>query len=473
MLEDLKEIIAIDSVYSEPAPNAPFGVKARAALDWFLSKSRSYGFNVGELDGYCGWAEIGDGKRLIGVLCHLDVVPAGEGWTTPPYSMTIDGGKIYGRGVADDKGALVACMHALKEIKDSGEKLNGRIRIIVGCNEENGSACMKYYASHGEIPVASIVPDADFPIINSEKGILHYLVKVPVDDFFRENIAVLEGGVKDNVVPDRAVMKIKHGSKLYKYLSGLHEKTAVNGAIGKDILQAMPIVGALVSGGHELKDFSVREAGDGLIIETSGIAGHAMEPEKGDNAIWKLFSVLASLHGEFPSKAVEAIAENICTPFACEKLGFAASDEQSGDTTCSLGLISLSEKTLDLDLNIRIPVCCNADTIEGKILSRLPKGSTVETLAFSPNLFVDKDAPLVKTLLKVYADVTGRETYCVKTGGGTYAKELPGAIAFGPTFPDTVTNLHNADENLPLTEFEQLKPIYRAAMLALDSAKDI
>ncbi|MCI9031435.1 MAG: M20 family metallopeptidase [Clostridia bacterium] len=463
MLNDLKEIIAIDSVYGEPSEGAPFGKKPRAALDWFLAKSKSFGFKTGELDGYCGWAEIGSGERMIGVLCHLDVVPAGDGWTFPPYEMTVDGGKIYGRGVADDKGALVACMHALKSINDEGEKLSGRIRIIVGCNEENGSACMQHYAEHGEIPSCSIVPDADFPIINSEKGILTHEVKIPLDDFFKDNIVELCGGLKSNVVPDRAHVIIKRGSPLYERIKSFSH-------LDERLFRTSPIIEKIITDGNEIKDFGINDGDKGLRIETTGIAGHAMDPEKGDNAIWKIFSLLSAFGG---SKTVEAVYEYMCTPLSCEKFGFSCEDEQSGDTTFNLGVANTDGKALKLTLNIRIPVCCDKEKIIPAMLAKMPEGTKITETMFSPNLFIDKDAPLVKTLLKVYADVTGNETYCIKTGGGTYAKELPRAVAFGPTFPNTVTNLHNADENLPVTEFEALLPIYRAAMLALDKATEI
>ena len=195
-----------------------------------------------------------------------------------------------------------------------------------------------------------------------------------------------------------------------------------------------------------------------------------MDPEKGDNAIWKIFSLLSAFGG---SKTVEAVYEYMCTPLSCEKFGFSCEDEQSGDTTFNLGVANTDGKALKLTLNIRIPVCCDKEKIIPAMLAKMPEGTKITETMFSPNLFIDKDAPLVKTLLKVYADVTGNETYCIKTGGGTYAKELPRAVAFGPTFPNTVTNLHNADENLPVPEFEALLPIYRAAMLALDKATEI
>lgn len=461
MLDDLKEIIAIDSVYSEPRENAPFGEKPRKALDWFLDKCASYGFKTGELDGYCGWAEIGEGDELVGILCHLDVVPAGDDWTTPPFEMTIDGGKIYGRGVTDDKGPLVACVHALKDIKESGFPLTRRFRIIVGCNEENGSACMKHYAKHGEIPVVSIVPDADFPIINSEKGILHYLLKIPADDFIKENIIALEGGVKDNVVPDKATLKIKKNGPLYKYLSSLSP-------LNEQLLRTSPIVEALLTDGNELNDFSISDEESALIIGAKGVAGHAMEPEKGDNAVWKIFCFLNSLKDKFPSVAVETVYEYLCTLMSCEKLGFGCFDEESGDTTCNLGLIRLEGDKLNIDLNIRLPISCKKDDVSGLIIQKMPPKSTLKEILYSPNLFVEKDAPIVKTLLKVYAEQTGEKPYCVQSGGGTYAKELPNAVAFGPTFPETKTNIHNADECMPVVEFEKLFDVYRAAVIAID-----
>ena len=191
MLNDLSEVIAINSVESErTASDAPFGQNLRNALDWFLNKASSYGLKVSENHGYYGWAEYGEeGAPLIGIPAHIDIVPVGEGWTGDPLKLRIEDGKAYGRGVADDKGPLVASLWAIKRLREEKLPLRHRVRLIVGCNEESGSECLKKYALEDEIPVMSFVPDADFPVINSEKGLLHLKASLSLDESFSSNIS--------------------------------------------------------------------------------------------------------------------------------------------------------------------------------------------------------------------------------------------------------------------------------------------
>ena len=162
------------------------------------------GFQTRDVDGHCGWCEYGEGEEMVAVLCHLDVVPAGDGWHYPPYDCTWAGGRIYGRGVIDDKGPAAAALYALKAVRDSGAPLHRRVRLLVGCNEEKGSSCIRHYVeAGGEIPVMGFTPDGMYPIINGEKGIA-------VVDFRRalapspRSIRCISGGTAHNVVPDRA-----------------------------------------------------------------------------------------------------------------------------------------------------------------------------------------------------------------------------------------------------------------------------
>ena len=172
LLRDLRELVRIPSVSVPGTGRAPYGAECRRALDWFLSRASEMGFQTRDVDGHCGWCEYGEGEEMVAVLCHLDVVPAGDGWHYPPYDCTWAGGRIYGRGVIDDKGPAAAALYALKAVRDSGAPLHRRVRLLVGCNEEKGSSCIRHYVeAGGEIPVMGFTPDGMYPIINGEKGI--------------------------------------------------------------------------------------------------------------------------------------------------------------------------------------------------------------------------------------------------------------------------------------------------------------
>ena len=147
LLRDLRELVRIPSVSVPGTGRAPYGAECRRALDWFLSRASEMGFQTRDVDGHCGWCEYGEGEEMVAVLCHLDVVPAGDGWHYPPYDCTWAGGRIYGRGVIDDKGPAAAALYALKAVRDSGAPLHRRVRLLVGCNEEKGSSCIRHYVA--------------------------------------------------------------------------------------------------------------------------------------------------------------------------------------------------------------------------------------------------------------------------------------------------------------------------------------
>ncbi len=459
MLNDLAEIISIKSVLDEAEEGAPFGKGCRTALDWFLAKAESFGFSTKNYDGYCGHAEYGEGDECIGVLCHLDVVPAGEGWSSDPFKLVIEDGMLYGRGVADDKGSVVMCLHALKNIKEKAISLKRRIRIIAGCNEEHGSECIKHYVKVGEIPAMSFVPDSDFPIINSEKGILHVMCSVPLDSFMRKNIAYIEGGESYNVVPDRAKVSIFSDSPLGKKIIEL-----CDGNVSDKLFMRPEVVTYLLAQGLRLDDFSIEYGGEVITVYTKGVAGHAMDPKHADNAIWKLFKFLACFDD---GEIVSVMNKYICTDMSAEMLGIYKSDEQSGDLTVSMGIISLDNDKLHFSLDMRLPVSASEAEVRKTILSKLPARSKITVSKYAPNLFIDKNSPLVTTLLNAYSSVSGLEPHCLICGGGTYARELPNAIAFGPTFEGRETDLHNVDEHFLVEDFYKAAEIYEKAMVDL------
>ncbi len=267
MLNDLDELLTIESLQSEPQPGAPFGLKLKETLELFLKKAKGYGLRTKNVDGYCGYAEYGDGEDIIGILCHLDTVPVGIGWSVPPYRLTNLDGYLYGRGVVDDKGPAVIILHVLKALREKNVKLNKRVRLIVGLNEENGSECLKYYALHEQIPSFSITPDSDFPVINSEKGVLRLNITVPLENELSDSVLSLKFGNAANIVPNTADCLLKKESAAAKKL--------LNGDALKTALAGIGIDPSSVS-------TSFTEAG--LALTANGTAGHAMAPDKADNA---------------------------------------------------------------------------------------------------------------------------------------------------------------------------------------------
>ncbi len=462
MLNDLKALIQIPSVSCEGESGAPFGAECKRALDVFLEIAKSYGLKTGNENGYCGWAEYGDGKEIIGILCHLDVVPAGDGWSYPPYDLTLDGGVLYGRGVADNKGSAVVALHVLKALRENKVKLNRRVRVIVGLNEESGSACMKYYRANCEIPKYNVVPDADFPLINSEKGIARLQIDIASDDFFSQNVSEIVAGVRPNVVIDNCKITVKRNSPLD---IALRDKGNAN-----SIVFAPNVAQALISGGFSLDDVSVHFFEDKTEIETRGIAGHASTPDKGKNAFYVASTLLYAL--ETNSSVLDFIMKYIASPTARENLNVRFADQTSGELTLNTGIVNYDGKTLSVTLDLRLPICAKIETVEKNIKKVLPKSATLTRLSFSPNLYISSDSPLVKTLLKTYADFTGEPNPMpIAIGGGTYARELPNSVPFGICYPDMTTNIHNVDECYPLEKFNKLPQLYYNAVLALDKIK--
>ena len=175
LVKDVLGVVQMKSVLEESQMTAehPFGSALSHALNDFLRRAASMGFETRNIENYAGIVEMGDSGPLIGILAHLDVVPEGRAnsWKHPPYEAVIEGGKIYGRGTIDDKGPAVSALYAMRALKESGEPLKARFRLILGLDEESGSRCVLRYLKTEEIPAFSFSPDAMFPVINAEKGI--------------------------------------------------------------------------------------------------------------------------------------------------------------------------------------------------------------------------------------------------------------------------------------------------------------
>ena len=459
ILDDLDEIVAIPSVYSAPQEGAPYGIACKQALEWFVAKAKSYGLKAENIDNYCAYAEVGEGKECVGVLAHLDVVPAGGGWSTDPFKMVVDGGKVYGRGVGDDKGPVVVCLHALKSLKDGGTKLKRRVRLIVGADEERGSSCIRHYLEvGGEVPVMSFVPDSEFPIINSEKGIAH-IEFIFDDEALCKNVGFISGAECKNALPDRSTVKVIKGSALEAAI-----KSACGGNVNATLFSRQPAASSVVACKAKPDDFEIT-CRDGITISAVGTAEHASTPEKGDSALWKILGILAAFNGAIGSKHIQNIFDKMCADDASAKLGIDFKDERSGDLTMCMSEARIVGGTLCLTVDFRLPIGVTAEKVKDNICKAL--NCRAEILDYHENLYIDPDSPLIKELLDVYVKATGDTTGPLQVGGGTYARELPNAVAFGSTPLGLDINMHRADENFPIEQLFKNYEIYLAAMVRL------
>ncbi|MCH5155937.1 MAG: Sapep family Mn(2+)-dependent dipeptidase [Clostridiales bacterium] len=454
ILDDLAEIVAIKSVYSEPTDGAPYGTECLNALKWFVNKALSYGLKAELMDGYCAYAEAGSGDECIGILGHLDVVPAGNGWASDPFKMVEEDGKVYGRGVGDDKGAVVVCLHALRTLKKQGG-LKRRVRLIVGADEERGSSCIRYYLSNGgEVPVMSFVPDSEFPVINSEKGIAHIILNFN-DKKLAKNITAITGAECANAVPDKSTVSIAANSPLSKYLEKL-----CGGAVTSELFKLQPIARRIIESGNSFSDYEICN-GKGIDITAVGTAEHASTPEKGDSALWKTLGFLAACNDSIESEYLPKIYEYLCCIDAAQKLGVYVDDPKSGKTTMCLSQAEMDGDTLKLLIDFRLPLGLTADCVAKKLEEKT--GCTAVVRDYHENLYIPEDAPLITALLEVYRSLTGDMTQPLQVGGGTYARELPNAVAFGCTPLGIDINMHRADENFPVRQLFKNYEIYLAA----------
>lgn len=206
LVDAVTRLVSIDSVEGGSAPGAPFGPGPAAALDEALRLAGEWGLITHNHEGYVGTADLNDKPDALHILGHLDVVAPGEGWTvTQPYSPKLVDGMLFGRGVEDDKGPVIASLLAMKAVKDLGVPLKANCRMIMGTNEESGSGDIAWYFARNPYAPATFSPDAGFPVINTEKGGFKptFSKSWPVQEQL-PRLRWLHGGFRINVLPGDA-----------------------------------------------------------------------------------------------------------------------------------------------------------------------------------------------------------------------------------------------------------------------------
>lgn len=450
IIKSTQDIIGIKSVEEEAKPNMPFGEGPYKALEFALNLAQEMGFETKNLDGYAGHADLGQGEEIVGILVHLDVVPEGEGWTYPPYGGEIHDGKIYGRGTADDKGPAIACMYAMKALKESGVKLNKKIRIIFGTNEETGWGCMKHYFANEKAPDMAFTPDADFPVIHGEKGIIIFDLVKKLSSNSCNGIVLksIKGGNAPNMVPDHCetILEVEDVSAIEEKLNKFVEKTKY--------------------------PLSMEKGGRNIKIIAKGISAHGSTPQKGKNAISHLMAFLGELlTGSCDiCEFINMYNEKIGFKHYGEGIGCGFEDDVSGKLNFNPGVIKGNEEEIKLTINVRYPIKSSAKEVYDGIREALKdiKVEIIEGEKDNKPLYVPKDNVLVEKLMKVYKEQTGDvESEPITIGGGTYARAMENAVAFGPNFPGQKEVAHQKDEFISIEHLMDITKIYAKALYEL------
>lgn len=443
IIKSVQECVQIKSVEEEPKDGMPFGEGVHNSLEYCLQLSEKLGFKTVNVDNMIGYAEYGQGDEMIAVLGHLDVVPEGDGWTYPPYAAEIHNGKIYGRGTTDDKGPTIGALYALKAIKDLNMPLKRRVRVFFGLNEETGSKCVKHYVDKGEeMPVAGFTPDAEYPIINGEKGIVtcRYTRKLSQSgDLILKSI---KGGIAANVVPDYAEADV------------LAPKNKV------EQIKAMAL---------ETESIKIEEKEGCVLVKSYGISAHGSTPEMGKNAITYLIKFLGDLDFTGDAKNfIDYFNKYIGTDLNGESLGIYLEDDISGKLIFNLGVINGSENELSLDINMRYPVTKTFEEFIGIFKEKISLGKLEEVyLRHKKSLYVSPDTEFIKKLQKVYEEQFGEKAELISIGGGTYAKAMENVVAFGPIMKGQPMVEHKPDEYIEIDSLMKNVQVMAAAIKEL------
>ena len=436
LTETLQRWIRVPSVKGESAEGAPFGKEVRRMLDTAMEDARRMGFPVRDFDGYACDITLGDAEEKIAVLGHLDVVPVGDGWTRPPFDAVMEGTRMYGRGTNDDKGPSLAALYAMRAIREAGIPLKKSIRMILGCDEESGWQDMEWYAAHTDMPETGFSPDASFPVINTEKGMIHLLLRGKDAE---GGVRVLEmaTGDRPNVIPGESTALLEGGEELAEKIRAWGEKTGL--------------------------PFTAEVTEKGVQVTATGIPGHSAYPEGRRNAIGMMLCLLRELGAE---GTVRTLAEAVGMEQDGKSLGCACRDDVSGELTCNMGILHLKDGEWTGTLDFRCPVTADQEALKNTAIAHLP-GIEVEVLELKEPHHVPADGWLVSRLLAAYEEETALKGEAIATGGGTYAKILKQGVAFGALFPDEEDLAHQADEYTDIDRLMTAARIYANALIRL------
>ena len=469
LIEDLKRIVRIPSVsdtwkegcgVSLQEHGGPFGWECKKALEEMLLIGREHGFDTENYEDYVGSIGVkgSDMSNTIGFWNHLDVVPVGSGWSQDPFEPTEKDGFLIARGVGDNKGPAVGMLYLMQCIRELGIEMKHNLRLFVGCNEETGMEDMIYYTKNYPCPKLSLIPDCGFPVCYGEKGIIEG--QFVLNNEISADIISISGGNASNIIPDYAEISLVRKDGLLECIAAEKAK-------------------------KQAELITVEELDDSIKIEASGTSCHSAFPQGSRNAIHELAAFL--MDSEFLCEADRkqfAFLEMGTREYYGETEGIDFEDEISGKTTCAGTVLRLEGRVMTLNLNIRYSITADSE----KMIERLGTyaaeyGAYWRLERDSKPGYFPKEHPAVSFLTDLFNEWSEQEKEAFVMGGGTYARKLPNAFAYGLSgmvetdeekalkktlFRPGTGGAHEPDEALYLrTYFEGLK-FYTLAMIELD-----
>lgn len=448
LVESVSRLVRIDSTLGPALPGKPFGEGPAAALEELLALAREWGLSAQNLEGYVGAVDLNGQETALHILGHLDVVDPGEGWTvTSAFVPKLVDGLLYGRGTDDDKGPVVAALLAMKAVKDLGIPLKRNVRLLAGTDEETGFRDIKWYYSNHPYAPYTISPDADFPIINIEKG--HYQPTFQAawpQETALPRVCAFTGGSRLNMVPPKAQATVV----------GLPLETV------EAALRTLDLEAGVT--------FTCHQQGEGVHILCAGQNAHGSTPEEGHNAQTALVALLAGLPlADCPSsRALRAL--HTLFPHgdhAGQALGIAQADELSGPLTLAFTMLTLNDTGCQGRFDSRTPLCGTDETIRQPAQAAMAQAGFTIQGEIDPPHHIPADSPFIQVLAKCYEMYSGRKSQCLAIGGGTYVHDIPGGVAFGASMPGFVSNLHGPDERVNIADLLTAAKIYTQVILEL------
>lgn len=450
IIESISNLVSFPSISVETNDEKmPFGKACNDALIYFLDLANKLGFKTKNVDGYCGYAEFGTDSEMIGIVGHLDVVPANaDDWSHSPFSATIENNRIYGRGTIDDKGPVIASLYAMKSVmdyyKNNNLKFNKRVRLIVGLNEETHWKCINYYKSHEEIPSLGFSPDSDFPCIYAEKSVLSLSISnkllsndlISIVDIDCNNNAI-------NVVPKFCSVTLK--------LNSCIDLGSIKSIIDKydyDIEMC------------ELEEHIIK-------LSSYGVSAHSAHPDLGVNAISHLIIILNKIFEEYQIDF--SLLDNFCKYIGNEYNGNNMElniEDESGKLTLNASQLYIKDNMIFIGINLRIPINTEVNTVVNKF-EQCFSNNIVTVLSKMDSLYVNKNDKLVKTLCDVFNSSCNSNFEPIAIGGATYARAFPNCVSFGMNFPGDKDMCHQVDEFIDIDKLLLSTNIYANAIFKL------